>query len=101
MTRDQRLWIEKDKQMIRIKVVPQQEPPADRKKMFAYNICNHRNFDIFINFCIYLNVVLMALRYYTMNATYLRTLHVIGNILTVVYNIEAIIKIVAYDFSYF
>ena len=98
MTRDQRLWIEKDKQMIRIKVVPAQEPPADRKKMFAYNICNHKHFDRFINCCIYTGALLMALRYYTMNVNYMRFLDIMSHILTMIYNIEAIIKIVAYDF---
>ena len=43
----------------------------------------------------------MALRYYTMNEDYLNSLQIIGNILTMIYNIEAAIKIIAYDFSYF
>lgn len=87
--------------MIRILIEPKKEPPVQENMLLAYSICNHKNFDQFINFCIFIGVIQMALRYYTMNESYLGALQVIGNILTLIYNIEAIIKIIAYETSYF
>ena len=43
----------------------------------------------------------MALRYYQMEARYVYYLDLLSYLLTMVYNIEAVIKMIALDLSYF
>lgn len=64
MTRDQRTWIDQDKQMARIVLEPKRQPPENETQLQMFEICHDPNFENAINFCIFLSTVQMAVRYY-------------------------------------
>mmetsp|Transcript_35371 Transcript_35371/g.54134 ORF Transcript_35371/g.54134 Transcript_35371/m.54134 type:complete len:301 (+) Transcript_35371:3572-4474(+) len=87
--------------MIRIVIEPLKNPPEQPKKLLAYNISNSKEFERFISACILVSTLLISMEYYRMDETYYDRLRFTSSILTGVYNLEAVIKIVAYDTSYF
>lgn len=101
MTRDQKEWIESEKQMIRLQLVRKKNPPSNPNQLLAYKIAKHKYFDIFINICILISTIILALRYYQMSDDYLKTLENLSYILTFIYNFEAIVKITAFQMDYF
>lgn len=101
MTSHQKECIESEKQMTRLNLIRKRNPPTNRNQLFAFNLMNNRYFDHFIAFCITLSTVLMSMRYYTMSKQYDSNLELCSNILTLIYNIEACIKIMALSQEYF
>ena len=97
MTRDQKEWVEQEKQMIRLDLQREKNPPKNPFQSSAYNLQNHKYFEYFITFCIFSSVILMAMKYYQMPPEYGSKLEFFGNLLTFIYNIEALIKIVALE----
>ena len=81
--------------MLRIQLKPKREVPENSFQLIAFNMQKHRYFDYFIILCILINTIIMALSYYKMDEEYNYMLTVGSNLLTLIFNIEAIIKIVA------
>ena len=101
MTRDQKEWVEQEKQMIRLDLQREKYLPNNLFQKIAYFMQNHKYFEFFITFCIFFSVILMAMRYYQMPPEYEQNLEVFGNLLTIIYNVEAVIKIIALEKDYF
>jgi voltage-gated cation channel len=101
MTRDQKEWIESEKQMIRLMLISKKNPPLDPKRLIAFQIAKHKYFEIFINICILFSTIVLSLRFYKMSVEYNRMLENISYVLTFIYNSEAIIKIAAFNMDYF
>ena len=87
--------------MIRLVIEPLKNPPEHPRKLLAYNISNSKQFEKFISICILVSTSLIAMEYYLMDPNYFLLLKRMSYFLTVVYNLEALIKIMAYDTSYF
>lgn len=91
------MWIDQDKQMSRIILEPKKPPPENEIQLQAFEICNDVRFENFINLCIMLSTLQLATRYYLMDKTFENSLDILGILLTLIYNIEALIKLIAYD----
>lgn len=87
--------------MTRLKLLKKRNPPTHPKKILAWKIMNNRHFDAFIACCITLSTILMSLRYYTMTFKYQTNIEIGSGALTLVYNLEAVIKIMALEQEYF
>ena len=87
--------------MIRLDLQREKNLPKNLFQLSAYNLQNHKYFEYFITFCILLSVILMAMKYYQMPPEYGSKLEFFGNLLTFIYNIEALIKIIALESYYF
>ena len=81
--------------MLRVQLKPKREVPENTFQLIAFNMQKHRYFEHFITLCILVNTVIMALSYYKMGEEYKHMLTVGTNLLTLIFNLEAIIKIVA------
>ena len=87
--------------MIRLDLQREKNLPKNPFQLSAYNLQNHKYFEYFITFCIFSSVILMAMKYYQMPPEYGSKLEFFGNLLTFIYNIEALIKIIALEQHYF
>lgn len=99
LTKDQMVWIQMQKLII--KATPK-KPSANRpsgilNKLF-YRIFKSAAFEIFIILCITVNMFIMAFNYYEAESKYVRALEIINLIFTLVFVVEALIKIVALGF---
>ena len=101
MTRDQKDWVEQERLMLRINLRPKRDIPENPIQLLCYVVQNHKYFDYFIILCILINTILMSLPYYKIDDTYADKLTLGINMLTVIYNVEALIKIVAKEYAYF
>ena len=95
MTRDQKEWIETEKQMIRLNLEIKKSLPTNDNELLAYQISSHRYFEYFVTVCILGSTVIMALKYYQMPEEYENILTLCNYCLSLVYNIEAVLKIIA------
>ena len=57
MTRHQKEWIEKEKQMVRLVIEPLKSPPEEKTKLYCYNLSLDQNFENFISVCIILSTL--------------------------------------------
>jgi voltage-gated cation channel len=61
MTRDQKEWVETEKQMIRLELEQKKSLPVNDNELIAYHVSNHRYFENFIMTCILCSTLIMAL----------------------------------------
>ena len=64
-------------------------------------IANHKVFDGFIMWCIFLNTIVLALSWYEQGETMIKITQHANTVFVVIFSIEAIIKIVAMKCAYF
>lgn len=69
--------------------------------MICYKIVMRVSFEYFITASIVLNTIVMALKYYTMTEEYAITLTVLNSIFSAIFNIEAVLKLLAMGQKYF
>jgi len=87
--------------MIRPKLKQKWLSPEDRfRKVFA-EISSSRFLDYFILCCIVANTVCLSLMYRGMSQTFISNLAILSNVFTVVYNMEAVIKLLGMGIHYF
>jgi len=101
MTSDQREWMEKEQQMIRLQLLVEKKKPKSKNQILAYKIQSDRIFENFITMCILSSTVVLAMKYYKMPETYAKNLDHVGLVLDIVYNVEALVKIFAIREEYF
>ena len=87
--------------MVRLVIEPFKNPPDNPKRLMAYRIQNNKNFENFIYVCMFLSTFQMALRFYQMNEQYAFYLDISNWIFTMIYNLEAALKIYACGNNYF
>ena len=64
MTRDQKEWVETEKQMIRLDLELKKTLPINDNELIAYHISSHKYFENLITVCIFCSTTIMALKYY-------------------------------------
>lgn len=76
-------------------------PPKWKCWRFFYYISNSKAFEIFITICILLNTVIMALKYHKMSSEFEKSLNYLNYFFSLIFNLEAAIKILGCGISYF
>jgi len=90
---NQRRWIDIQRLMMRHKLVKKWYPPANSFRLILSKISLSKNFEVMIMFCIIVNVVVLAMPYLGMSERYEEALYDAGYFFSIVYNLEAVIKI--------
>ena len=101
VTPAQRQWMEVQQIMIKKKLRQIPDQPKSKLRRFWFAIAYNKNFEIIITIVITLNTITMAMVYARMSQTYEQTLNYINYVFTAIYNIEFIIKFIAFYFKYF
>ena len=101
MTDEQRNWVEMQRFMIRRQLKPQEEIPKSFLRKLCYEIVNHNFTEVVITVCIFLNTIVMAMRYYRMSSEYADSLEICNYIFAVIFNVECLIKLIAMGKFYF
>lgn len=76
-------------------------PPANKVRLFIFRIVTNDFFDAFIMLCILLNIVTMGMIYEGMGASYENILKWINLFFTIVFILEACMKIFGQGYQYF
>ena len=93
---DQRRWLDMQKQIIKAKPsFYTEKAPKNYIQLKFYEIINNKYFEIFIICCIIINIIQMGLIYEGASKNYLEALEVFNLIFTIIFIIEAILKILA------
>lgn len=101
VTDSQRNWIEIQHIMLSKTLIKKQYPPKNRIRKFFFRIMNHKYFEVFIISCIFLNTIVMAMRYARMSANYELAIEVVNYICSGIFNLEMIVKVFAMSHKYF
>ena len=87
--------------MIRLNLTTKKHPPNNSTQLLMFEISKNKYFDYSMTIAIFSCTFLMTLHYYKMDETYEFYLDIMSKLLTFVFNIEAVIKILAYERAYF
>ena len=87
--------------MIRRKLMRKYEVPKQQCRRCSYNLVEKRYFELIITFCIMMNTLVMAMRFYRMERQYGQALEIANYFFAFVFNAEATIQIAAKGFYYF
>jgi hypothetical protein len=75
--------------------------PTSNTRRFFYKLISSKQFDAFITISVFINTIIMAIRYYDMNPTYSLTLDVFNYIFAFIFNVECVFKIIGLGKKYF
>ena len=95
LTHRQKLWLDIQKLFLSQNLKVKLFPPQNQIRLTCYYIVTNLYFEYFITVSIILNTIVMALRYYTMSGEYALTLAISNYIFFAIFNIEAILKLLA------
>jgi hypothetical protein len=101
LTYNQRDWVEiqlfmQRKQLKRL--IPEPEHPI---RQLCYKMTQSKRFDIMVFIIIFLNTIILALKYPTQSSSFQNIVSVFDNIFLAIFHIEALIKICAWGLFYF
>lgn len=96
LTDDQRIWVEEQRRIASIRppkivIAPKQ---AWRRKLFTF--VSSTAFEVGVMTCILLNVVSLAITFYEQPSGYTLALDIANWVFTIVFTVEAVLRIVAY-----
>lgn len=101
LSKDQRDWVEMQKFMQRKKLKIKIPIPQNRWRKFCHQIVTSSSFEIFFLVCILINVIIMACRYLEMPPNLDYFLLVANDFILILFNIECILKIMAFGLFLF
>ena len=81
--------------MCRIKLLKIQEEPSEKIFYYPYKIYMHSYFNHFINLMILGSIVLMSVQHYELREEYAHYIFFTNLMVTIIYDIEVLIKILA------
>lgn len=74
-------------------------PPTTQWRLKLYELCHMARFDNFISLCIVINTIVLAC--YTYKGDHNQYLDMINYVLFAIFTVEAVLKLMAFGFSYF
>lgn len=95
LTKEQILWVEIQKLLVRTKPHAEVEIEKSRIRQICLKIYKNKGFELFIMFIIAVNIVQMSMVYNEASVQYLNVLENINFAITIVFVVEALIKLVA------
>ena len=101
MTKDQREWVEAEKQMCRLNLERAKKIPERKYRYFFYRVMNSKIFNYISDFTILTSLVIMSMHNYRMEVQAQEVLLMFNIIITHIFNIECAIKLIALGFEYF
>jgi hypothetical protein len=101
VTPAQRQWMEVQQIMVKKKLRMLPLPPKNAFRNFCFHISINKNLEIGITIIIVMNTITMAMTHARMTQTYSKTLEYINYIFTLIYNLEFLLKFIAFYFKYF
>jgi hypothetical protein len=103
MTDKQRLWLEVERLSLYASAEIPPPPPQEPWRRKFYDLVQHDFFEVFILAVIMFNIFTMCLDYYTADKTtsYFDTLELVNMVFTVIFILEAILKLIGLGLMYF
>ena len=101
VTESQKKWIEIQRIIMRKKLKFQEKLPQNGIRYMVLMFVTSRWFDWSITACIFANTIVMSIRYSRMSDLYSNILENFNLAFAIIFNFEAIVKIIAFGKSYF
>lgn len=101
MTKDQREWVEAEKQMCRLKLVRAQKIPEKKYRLLTYKLQQSKPFNYIVDLSIVISIFNMSFHNYKMEKSSQEIILLLNIVITHIHNIEFIIKLTALGFEYF
>ena len=101
LTKEQKDWVDIQIFMQRRKPFKMFQPPENSWRKKTYRLASAKRFEYFIVICIIINMITMSLRFYGAPKSFNFVLECFNYVFAVIFNLEAIIKISAWGWSYF
>lgn len=96
MTKEQKSWVEMQRFMLKKGLKSKRVVPEEACRRFFYNIVTTKSFDIVIFTSIVVNTIMMSLRYFDMPVEYRQALDAANYFFVAIFNIECLMKLIAY-----
>jgi hypothetical protein len=101
LTEGQKKWMDIQKLILKQELKVKAIPPKERTRLWCYNVINSPFFEYSIQACIFMNTIVMAVKYYLMPDKMEYVLEMFNYAFAIVFNVEAIIKLWALHKKYF
>ncbi|KAE9356075.1 hypothetical protein PF008_g3766 [Phytophthora fragariae] len=101
LTPEQKKWMEAQKIAKRVGPIRILKVPAQPVRRICFSIVRNHYFEGFIMTCIVANALLMAAQHFGESTQQLKTTYVVSELSTVIFALEAAMKLMAYGRAYF
>eukprot|EP00759_Apiculatamorpha_spiralis_P048850 PhF_6_TR44136/c0_g1_i1/m.67462 len=101
LTQEQKLWVETQRFMLNFRPTVKLKPRNSRLEAWCFWLASSREFEIFIGCVILANVVLLTTDHHDPTAEYDYISGILNSLLSYVFVLEAILKLIAYNYKYF